>query len=70
MSIIVTELTGSDLMSLESMVGDAIVRGRSLKVSQHSGTGQIMVKVGGGTWTPLFGTDVTERPESVTITRL
>lgn len=61
MAIIVTEVDGSDLIYLHNVLHEAINQGQSVKVSQHSGTGQIMVKRGGSTWTPLFGKDVTER---------
>jgi hypothetical protein len=61
MAIIVTELSGSDLSWFKGVIESAQENGQSVKVSQHSGTGQIMVKRGASTWTPLFGTDVTER---------
>lgn len=62
MAIIVTELDGADRDYLYNVIKAAMENGQSVKVSQHSGTGQIMVKRGGSVWTPLFGKDVTERP--------
>lgn len=63
MAIVVTELSTNDMMYLEGVINEAINNGQTVKVSQHTVNGQIMVKRGGSTWTPLFGKDVTERPE-------
>lgn len=62
MAIIVTELSGLDLLYVHNILHEAINQGQSVKVSQHSTTGQIMVKRGGSTWTALLGKDATDRP--------
>ena len=63
MAIIVTELSTGDQYWLENVLQTAQDQGQTVKISQHSGTGQIMVKRGGGAWSPLIGTDVSERED-------